>query len=128
VLVAFWSLFVLVSFMDLFDDIQVNRVKGSVVLHYYTFFSPAIVQLVTPVAVLVAVLITFGVLARRNEVTAMKAAGISVYRIALPALAMGLLVSFLVFAASEYVLPPANRVAKEDFNQIKGGLARRRAW
>lgn len=120
VLVAFWSLFVLVSFMDLFDDVQVNKVKGSVVLHYYAFFSPSIVQLVTPVAVLVAVLITFGVLARRNEVTAMKAAGISVYRIALPALAMGLLVSLLVFAASEYVLPPANRVAKEDFNQIKG--------
>jgi LPS export ABC transporter permease LptG/LPS export ABC transporter permease LptF len=120
VLVAFWSLFVLVSFMDLFDDVQVNKVKGAVVLHYYAFASPSIVQLVTPVAVLVAVLITFGVLARRNEVTAMKAAGISVYRIALPALAMGLLVSLLVFAASEYVLPPANRVAKEDFNEIKG--------
>lgn len=120
VLVAFWSLFVLVSFMDLFDDVQVNKVKGSVVLHYYVFVSPSIVQLVTPVAVLVAVLITFGVLARRNEVTAMKAAGISVYRIALPALTMGLLVSLLVFGASEYVLPPMNRVAKEDFNVIKG--------
>lgn len=120
VLVAFWSLFVLVSFMDLFDDIQVNKVKGAVVLHYYAFASPSIVQLVTPVAVLVAVLITFGVLARRNEVTAMKAAGISVYRVALPALAMGLLVSLLVFAASEYVLPPMNRLAKEDFNVIKG--------
>jgi len=120
VLVAFWSLFVLVSFMDLFDDVQHNKVKGSVVLHYYAFASPSIVQLVTPVAVLVAVLITFGVLARKNEVTAMKAAGISVYRVALPALAMGLLVSLLVFGASEYVLPPMNRVAKEDFNVIKG--------
>ncbi len=120
VLVAFWSLFLLVSFMELFDDVQTNKVKGSVVLHYFAFASPSIVHLVTPVAVLVAVLITFGVLARRNEVTAMKAAGISIYRVALPALAMGALVSLLAFGASEYVLPPMNRVAKEDLNQIKG--------
>ena len=70
--------------MDLFDDIQQNKVKGVVVFHYYTFFTPSIVHLLTPVAVLVAVLITFGVMARYNEITAMKAAGLSIYRIVLP--------------------------------------------
>lgn len=120
VLVSFWSLFVLVNFMDLFDDVQVNKVKGAVVLHYYAFASPSIVHLVTPVAVLVAALVTFGILARRNEVTAMKAAGISVYRAALPALALGVLSSLVIFGVSEYVLPPMNRVAREDFNVIKG--------
>ena len=85
VLTAFWAIYVLVSFMDLFDDVQQNKVKGAVVFHYYTFFSTAIVHLLTPVAVLVAVLITFGVMARHNEITAMKAAGLSVYRIVFPA-------------------------------------------
>jgi lipopolysaccharide export system permease protein len=40
VALAFWSLFVLVHFMDLFDDIQVNKVKGKVVVHYFAFYSP----------------------------------------------------------------------------------------
>jgi lipopolysaccharide export system permease protein len=120
VMVAFWALFVLVNFMDLFDDVQHNRVKGTVVLHYYVFQSPQILHLVTPVGVLVAVLVTFGILARRNEVTAMKAAGISLYRVTLPALALGSLLALAMFGLSEFILPPMNRVANRDFNVIKG--------
>jgi LPS export ABC transporter permease LptG len=89
-------------------------------LHYYAFKTTDILQLLTPVAVLVAVLITFGIMARRQEITAMKAAGISVYRTVLPALGLGLAISVGMFAASEYLIPPLNRVANEDFNRIKG--------
>jgi LPS export ABC transporter permease LptF/LPS export ABC transporter permease LptG len=120
VIFAFWALFLLVSFMDLFDDVQHNKVKGVVVLHYYAFFSPQILHFVTPVAVLVAVLVTFGILSRRNEITAMKAAGISIYRVTLPAIGLGLAVAALMFGLSEYVLPPTNKVAGRDFNVIKG--------
>jgi LPS export ABC transporter permease LptG/LPS export ABC transporter permease LptF len=120
VLTAFLALFVLVEFMDLFDDIQQNRVKGIVVFHYYLFRMPFLVHLLTPVAVLVTVLITFGVMARYNEITAMKAAGVSIYRVVLPALALSMVVSFLMFQAAEYVLPPTARVWTRDFNEIKG--------
>jgi LPS export ABC transporter permease LptG/LPS export ABC transporter permease LptF len=120
VTIAFWALFMLVSFMDLFDDVQQNKVKGIVVLHYYAFTSPQIVHLITPVGVLVAVLITFGILARRNEITAMKAAGISIYRATLPALALGTLVAMTMFGLAEYILPSMNKVASRDFNVIKG--------
>ena len=120
VLTAFWALFVLVTFMDLFDDIQHNRVKGAVVVHYYTFSSTEILHLLTPVAVLVSVLITFGVMARQNEITAMKAAGISVYRAVLPTIVIAAFTSFLMFEAAEYVLPPLNKIADRDFNVIKG--------
>jgi LPS export ABC transporter permease LptG/LPS export ABC transporter permease LptF len=120
VLTAFWSIFLLVDFMDLFDDIQQNKVKGKVVFHYYTFFTPSIVHLLTPVAILVAVLITFGVMARHNEITAMKAAGLSIYRIVLPALTLSALVSFGMFEFAEYLLPPVNKRAFQDKNVIKG--------
>src|SRR6185436_19891681 len=89
VLVAFWSIFVLVNFMDLFDDVQRNRIKGIVVVHYYAFSTANILHLMAPVAVLIAALITFGVMSRRNEITAMKAAGISVYRASAPMLGLG---------------------------------------
>ena len=120
VLTTFWVLFVLVSFTDLLDDMQQNKVKGVVLLHYFAFKSGDILHLMTPVAVLVSVLITFGIMARRQEITAMKAAGISVYRAVLPALGLGLAISVGMFAASEYLIPPLNRVAAEDFNRIKG--------
>jgi LPS export ABC transporter permease LptF/LPS export ABC transporter permease LptG len=120
VLCAFVAIFVLAELMDLFDDISHNKVKGKVVLHYYLFHSVAIVHIVVPVAVLVGVLVTFGVLARRNEVTAMKAGGLSVYRIAAPLLAMGTLVSSGLFALQEFVLPHTNRIAEQDYNVIKG--------
>ncbi len=120
VLTAFWAIYVLVSFMDLFDDVQQNKVKGIVVFHYYTFFTPSIAHLLTPVAVLVAVLITFGVMARHNEITAMKAAGLSIYRIVLPAIALSVLVCFGMFELAEYLLPPLNKRATQDMNVIKG--------
>src|SRR5690606_26583866 len=63
---------------------------------------------------------TFGVMSRRNEITAIKAGGISVYRAAVPVLGMGLLASGFLFGLSEFVLPEANRVAQRDFNVIKG--------
>ncbi len=120
VMTTFLALFVLVEFMDLFDDVQQNHVKGAVVLHYYLFHMPYLVHLITPVAVLVTVLVTFGVMARNNEITAMKAAGLSIYRVVLPALALSALVAFVMFESAEYLLPPVNKVAREDFNVIKG--------
>jgi len=120
ILAAFVSIFVLAEFMDLFDDIQQNRVRGRVVVHYYAYHIFKIVFTVSPVAVLVTALVTLGVLARRNEITAMKAGGISVYRAAAPVLAMGVLVSALLFGMQEYLLPWTNRIAEMDFNVIKG--------
>ncbi|HET7747021.1 MAG TPA: LptF/LptG family permease [Vicinamibacteria bacterium] len=120
VLTAFWALFVLASFLDLFDDVQQNRVKGAVVFHYYAFASPKMVHLIAPVSVLVTVLITLGILARNNEITAMKAAGISLYRVVIPVVVLGAAVGFVMFEGAEYVLPPMNKVAERDFNVIKG--------
>ena len=120
VMLGFWSLFLLVEFLDLFDDIQQHGIKGKLVLHYYLYHAPSIAYLVAPVGVLVATLTTFGVLSRRNEVTAMKAGGVSLYRVSLPALALGLLGSAALFLFAEFVLPYTNRVAARDYNVIKG--------
>ncbi len=117
---AFWALFVLGEFLDLFDDIQQNKVRGKVVLHYYAFHSPEVIHLIAPVAVLVATLATFGILSRRNEITAMKAGGISIYRATLPAVALGLTVSAALFGMGEFLLPQTNLVADQDMNVIKG--------
>ncbi len=120
VLMAFMAIYFLGEFMDLIDDIQQHRVKGSVILRYYAFHVWEIGFTVAPVAVLVGVLVTLGLLARRNEITAMKAGGISVYRAAGPVLGMGVLASLLLYGMQEWVLPVTNKAAALDRNVIKG--------
>jgi LPS export ABC transporter permease LptG/LPS export ABC transporter permease LptF len=120
VLASFWSLSILSNFIDLFDDIEEHRIRGAVVFHYYAFWSPAVVHLVAPLGVLLATLITFGLLTKSNEVTAMKAGGISIYRITLPTVILGILGSGCLFALGDYLLPYTNRVADADHNVIKG--------
>jgi len=120
VLLAFAAIFFLADFMDLLDDFQQHRVSARIIVHYYSFYLFQIAFTVAPVAVLVGVLVTLGILARRNEITAMKASGISVWRAATPVLAMGFAASLLLYGAQEWVLPDTNKLALLDRNVIKG--------
>ncbi len=120
VLAAFMSIYFLGEFMDLIDDIQQHKVKGRVIFHYYASHLWQIGFTVAPIAVLVGVLVTLGLLARRNEITAMKAGGISVYRVAGPVLGMGLVASLLLYGMQEWMLPVMNKAAALEFNVIKG--------
>jgi LPS export ABC transporter permease LptF/LPS export ABC transporter permease LptG len=120
VLLAFSAIFFLGEFMDLIDDFEQNHVRARTVVLYYAYHCWQIIFTVAPVAVLVGVLVTLGLLARRNEITAMKAGGISVYRAAGPVLGMGLLASLLLYGMQEWLLPRTNKEAAMHHNVIKG--------
>jgi LPS export ABC transporter permease LptG len=70
--------------------------------------------------VLVAVLVTFGVLTKHNEVTAFKACGVSLHRLAVPVLAISGTFSAGLFAFDHYYLPDTNRKQDALRNEIKG--------
>lgn len=89
-----------------FLDKDVPFVK---ILEYYYYFSGWILKSFFPVFVLLASLFSISILARKNEILAMKAAGISLYRVAYPLLAVALLMSVGHFYYNEYVYPEANR-------------------
>ncbi|MBN2371124.1 MAG: LptF/LptG family permease [Vicinamibacteria bacterium] len=120
IITAFWTLFLLVEFMDLLDDMQHNKVAWSVLLKYFIFHAPEVLQLVLPVGFLVATLTTLGILSRRNEITAMKAGGISVHRLSFPILMSAALGSLTLYGFGEFVIPYTNRVAAQSYNIIKG--------
>jgi LPS export ABC transporter permease LptG/LPS export ABC transporter permease LptF len=119
-LMACGTLFVLFTLFDLLDDIIRNKIPASTVADYFTFFTPQILMLVVPMSVLLGVLINFGILEKNSEITAIKAGGWSLYRIAVPVflLAAGLCLS--LFLLQDYVLPFANNRQDELHNQIKG--------
>lgn len=102
------ALFLIITLFQLLDAITRNRTDWSVVINYLIFLLPMIVNYVTPMAALVAVMVTFGLLQKSSQVVALTASGQSIYRLAMPVLLGGVLLSGFVFFNQDYVLPFTN--------------------
>lgn len=102
------SIYIVSDLSDNIDDMLKNHVRTSVVVDYYKYLSLQIVYDMAPVVVLVTTLITYSLLSRRNEVTACRALGISLYRLSVPAVvAAAAIAAGSVYLQSE-VLPASN--------------------
>lgn len=119
VLSSFSALFLIFTFFELIGAIFHNRTPLVTVGEYLINLIPFILSQVTPLCALVAVLITFGALNRTSEITAMKATGISLYRIIIPVLVATILISAALFAFDEFYLPAANRRQEALLSVIK---------
>ncbi len=109
VLSSFAILFLIFTFFELIGDIIRNRTALVTVGDYLINLVPYIIYSVTPLCALVAVLITFGGLNRSSELTAMKATGISLYRVVTPVLVVAAMIAVALFAFDDFYLPGANR-------------------
>ncbi len=89
-----------------FVDHQVPLVK---IVEYYFYWSGWVIKSFLPMFVLLASLFSLSLIARRNEILALKASGFSLYRIALPYMVVALLMSGGHFYYNEYIFPPANK-------------------
>jgi LPS export ABC transporter permease LptG/LPS export ABC transporter permease LptF len=113
-------LFIIFTFFELIGDIIRYRTPLVTVGDYLLNLIPFILNSVMPLCSLVAVLITFSALNRTSELTAMKATGISLYRIVAPMLVVATLLSALLFVFDETYLPVANRRQEALLSVIKG--------
>lgn len=119
-LAGFVLIFDAFTLFDLLGDISKNHVAISVVLNYFRYLIPYMLYVLAPLAALVATLITLAVLTKNNEVIAVKASGISLYRLILPLGLAGCLVAGGMFAMGETILPYANQRQDALRNEIKG--------
>ncbi|HEV2689961.1 MAG TPA: LptF/LptG family permease [Bryobacteraceae bacterium] len=108
------------TFFELLSDIVKNHIAMARVFTYLFFLTPQLIYDSAPISVLVAVLITFGLLTKHNEITAFKACGISLYRLAIPVLLSSLWLSAGLFAFDHYYVPGANRKQDAIRKEIKG--------
>jgi LPS export ABC transporter permease LptF/LPS export ABC transporter permease LptG len=120
VLVVFVALFVLVTLFELLPDIVKNRVETSIVVSYFVYLLPQILYYVIPLTVLLAILINLGTLTKTNEILAVKAGAVSLYRMAMPLLVMGLMLSVGMYILQDFILPYSNQRQDEYRNVIKG--------
>jgi lipopolysaccharide export system permease protein len=116
----FWIAF------DLFSDLntfQRLRLKPADVLEYYGVKLPEMLVLVLPMALLLALLYTLTHLARHHELTAMRAAGLSLGRLALPFLGTGFVLSLAMFAMDELWVPDSAEAAETILHRRQTGAA-----
>ncbi|HUD23247.1 MAG TPA: LptF/LptG family permease [Acidobacteriaceae bacterium] len=119
-LVSFALLVTIFTFFELIGDIVRNGIVLLIVGDYLFNLVPYIVSAVTPLCSLLAVLITFGSLNRSSELTAMKATGISLYRVVAPIFVLAAILSVALFIFNESYLPDANRRQEALRAEIKG--------
>jgi LPS export ABC transporter permease LptG/LPS export ABC transporter permease LptF len=120
VLMGFILLMLVFTIFDRLGDILRNHVKMITVGDYLINLTPLFLYQLAPLAVLIAVLVTFGVLNRNSEIIAMKATGISLYRLVVPIVSIAALLAVSLFLFDQFYLPQANKRQDALLNVIKG--------
>ncbi|MEO1021791.1 MAG: LptF/LptG family permease, partial [Bacteroidota bacterium] len=110
-------IFIVLDFSENSDDFTDQGATFQAIWNeYYLNYIPEMIRLVMPMAIFTACLFLTGQLSERLEITALKAAGISLYRLFAPYLAFAITMAVVVSALDSYIIPKSNqkRIAFED--------------
>jgi LPS export ABC transporter permease LptG/LPS export ABC transporter permease LptF len=120
ILSGFVMLMLVFTFFERIGDILRNHIALSLIGEYLLNLTPDMLYQITPLAVLLAVLITFGVLNRNSEIIAMKACGVSLYRLVIPIITIAAILACGLFLFDQFYLPQAERRQEALYNIIRG--------
>ncbi len=106
----FISMFVLLmqALWRMIDELVGKGLDNSIIAEFLFYVAVTLVPMALPLAVLLASIMTFGSLGENYELIALKSAGISLYRIMKPLIAVIILMTVLAFVFSNNILPVAN--------------------
>jgi lipopolysaccharide export system permease protein len=123
-IIALILIFVVIDMMENLDDFIDQNVPYDVIFHYYLVFTPEIIRLITPIAVLFGALFTAGKMANMSELIAVKASGVSLFRFMLPFMLTTVLITGISILFSGYVVPMANKTKVTiEMEYLKRGIS-----
>jgi lipopolysaccharide export system permease protein len=117
---AFAMLMIVIDLFDRLGEFIEYHARLTTVVHYYLIKFPEFAVLILPMALLLGLLFCLANLAKYNELIAMRASGISLARIAVPLLAIGMLATVVMFAVDELFVPHAREKAEALRASVKG--------
>jgi lipopolysaccharide export system permease protein len=103
-----WFVFIVQFFWLYIDDLVGKGLDTSIILQLIAYLAPTIVPAALPLGILLAGIMTFGNLAESSELTAVRSAGISLWRFATPLIIFVVGITLAAFAFNNYVIPVAN--------------------
>jgi lipopolysaccharide export system permease protein len=99
------TIYLVVDFLEKIDNFMDANIPWDRIVEFFLMSLPSVVFYVSPVATLLAVLISLGLLARNSEIVALKAGGVSLFRISSSILLASLALSLVLFILSDTVIP-----------------------
>jgi LPS export ABC transporter permease LptG/LPS export ABC transporter permease LptF len=117
---ALLGIFYISTFIDRSEKLFKGQATTATMMRLLAFMTPQFVYYVVPLAALLSVLVTFGVLSRTSELSVMKACGISLYRISAPLLLLGVVWSGILYGLEQQIMARANQRADALDSQIRG--------
>jgi lipopolysaccharide export system permease protein len=108
-LLVFLVIYIIADLVEHLDEFIDAHAHATQVIRYYAHYIPYIIVFTLPVSMLLATLFSVGTLSKSNELLAMKASGISLYRVALSLLSIAFVISLLSMVFSETVVPASNQ-------------------
>jgi len=118
VFVSIFFVLVIIAFFERIDEIYEHNKSFGLFLSYIWYRIPEFIHFGLPVSTMASALLSLGLLVKSNEITAMKASGLSVYRIIFPVVFMAFLASACSFYIQEYIYPYSNKKAEETLYSI----------
>lgn len=117
---AFAMLMIVIDLFGSLDEFIDFHAGLGTVVHYYLILFPEMFVLIMPMSLLLGLLFCLSNLSKHNELTAMRASGVSLARLALPLLGIGLAATLVVFAVNEVFVPRAKERADALMAALKG--------
>jgi lipopolysaccharide export system permease protein len=120
---SFIAIYILIDFFEKIDNFMEKGKPMALVGKFFLLSIPFVVEQMGPVCILLAGVITLGVLNHSNELTALKAGGVSLRKVVTPILAAGMAATLLLLALSQFVLPKtAARTTQIWYREVKGQM------
>jgi LPS export ABC transporter permease LptG len=122
--IALAAIFNIFTLFELWRFIAVNNSSALLVARYLLFLMPLVTVELFPATMLISILVTYALLAKRHEAIAWWACGQSVYRLMLPGLFFALAMAACSWLVQEHLMPGANLKQDALRARIRGGEAR----
>ena len=124
ILIALIALYLLIDFFEKIDNFLEKGKPAGMIFKFFSLNIPFIVEQMSPVCVLLAGVITLGVLNHTNELIALKSCGIPLHKIVAPIIAAGAVCVLLFLSLSQWVLPRTVAITNEIWNkEVQGRVA-----
>ena len=120
-----WILYIIGDIFGFLDEILKEHIPATSLMAFYYYLTPFILAQIIPISTLIANVYLLGNLNRHNEITALRASGISIWKILRSVLVITFIIGLLVFILNDRVLPnsmrKANRIRYEKLDIGKRG-------
>ncbi len=117
-LAVFTSILLIVRILKLVELVVNRGVPLGQILQLFSYILPAFLEVTVPMALLLAILVAFGRLSSDSEIVALRAAGISLYRLLIPVGAFAVVIAGLTLGLSMYARPWGNTLLRTGLYEI----------